>query len=129
MAPAFSPGLSAWWQAPTPAAGEPPADRSCIRRPSVPSSPPKRSLDARTPAVEHHGTDEPREGNYMRRFMPLAALVLLPLLLPAGQLAAHATTELEGVPSFGHVFVIVGENTDLSQLNKNSAPYQTKVIK
>ena len=65
----------------------------------------------------------------MRRFMPLAALVLLPLLLPAGQLAAHATSGLEGVPSFGHVFVIVGENTDLSQLNKNSAPYQTKVIK
>ena len=64
----------------------------------------------------------------MRRLIPLATLAFLPLLLPAGQVAAHASTGLEGVPSFGHVFVIIGENTDLSQLNKNSAPYQTGFI-
>jgi hypothetical protein len=65
-----------------------------------------------------------------RRLIPLAALVLLPMFLsPTGELAAHATPRLEGVPSFGHVFVIIGENTELSQLNKNSAPYQTGFIK
>ena len=65
-----------------------------------------------------------------RRLIPLAALAVLPLFLqPAAQLSAHATPGLEGVPSFGHVFVIIGENTDLSQLNKNSAPYQTGFIK
>ena len=65
-----------------------------------------------------------------RRLAPLAALALLPMfLVPAGQLSAHATAGLEGVPSFGHVFVIVGENTDLSQLTKKSAPYQTGFIR
>lgn len=65
-----------------------------------------------------------------RRLVPLASLALLPMfLLPAGQISAQATPALEGVPSFGHVFVIIGENTDLSQLNKNSAPYQTGFIK
>lgn len=65
-----------------------------------------------------------------RRLIPLAALALLPMfLLSGGQLAAHATTRLEDVPAFGHVFVIIGENTDLSQLNKNSAPYQTGYIR
>ena len=64
-----------------------------------------------------------------RRIVPFAVLALLPLImLPAGQLSAHATAGLEGVPSFGHVFVIIGENTELSQLNKNSAPYQTGSI-
>ena len=65
-----------------------------------------------------------------RRLVPLAALLLLPMfLLPAGQVSAQATPALEGVPAFGHVFVIIGENTELSQLNKNSAPYQTGFIK
>ena len=65
-----------------------------------------------------------------RRLFPLAVLAWLPMLLvPVAQLSARATTGLEGVPSFGHVFVIVGENTDLSQLNKNSAPYQTGFIR
>jgi phosphatidylinositol-3-phosphatase len=29
----------------------------------------------------------------------------------------------EGVPGFGHVFVIIGENTELGQVNKSNAPY------
>src|SRR5438093_8761599 len=37
---------------------------------------------------------------------------------------ARAATGLEGVPAFGHVFLIVGENTSLSELNKTNAPYQ-----
>jgi hypothetical protein len=36
---------------------------------------------------------------------------------------ATATASLEGVPQFGHVFVIIGENTDYSHLNSTNAPY------
>ena len=35
----------------------------------------------------------------------------------------------EGVPQFGHVFLIVGENTNYSQLNKNTAPYLIGTVK
>src|ERR1700675_5124255 len=35
---------------------------------------------------------------------------------------------LEGVPAFGNVFLIIGENTTYSQLNKNSAPYMTGTL-
>jgi hypothetical protein len=54
----------------------------------------------------------------------IAAVAMLPAAAPA-----TATTGLEGVPSFGHVFLIVGENTSLSALNKNSAPYQVGWVK
>jgi hypothetical protein len=48
--------------------------------------------------------------------------------LLAGMLAfttgpAAAAGGAEGVPSLNHVFVIIGENTQLSQLNKNNSPY------
>ena len=36
---------------------------------------------------------------------------------------AGASGGAEGVPALGHVFVIVGENTPLSQLNMGNAPY------
>src|SRR5213593_2440682 len=48
-----------------------------------------------------------------------AMSLLAPALAPA-----RAATGLEGVPAFGHVFLIVGENTSLSELNKTNAPYQ-----
>jgi phosphatidylinositol-3-phosphatase len=54
----------------------------------------------------------------------IAAVAWLPAVAPA-----TAATPLEGVPSFGHVFLIVGENTSLSELNKNSAPYQVGWLK
>src|SRR5437867_3242725 len=41
---------------------------------------------------------------------------------------AQASAGLEGVPSFGHVFVIVGENTELSQLNSKNAPYLLNTV-
>jgi hypothetical protein len=59
----------------------------------------------------------------MLRRATLAAMIAAVAMLPAAA-PATATTGLEGVPSFGHVFLIVGENTSLSELNKNSAPYQ-----
>ena len=48
--------------------------------------------------------------------------------LIAGSVAATATLVaaaggIEGVPALNHVFVIIGENTQLSQLNKNNSPY------
>jgi hypothetical protein len=55
----------------------------------------------------------------------LASLVALPLLALVTSVApAHATGGAEGVPAFSHVFLIVGENTSLSQLTDNNAPYQ-----
>ena len=58
-----------------------------------------------------------------RRFRSLALLALVPMIASV-TLPAHAATGLEGVPAFGNVFVIVGENTSLSDLNKTNAPFQ-----
>ena len=62
----------------------------------------------------------------------LVAAALAGLALLVGVLSASAgatTTALEGVPAFNHVFVIVGENTELGQINKSDAPYLTGTIK
>jgi hypothetical protein len=64
----------------------------------------------------------------LRRTTIAAVFATLPLVLLAVA-PAHAAPGLEGVPSFGHVFVIIGENTGLSHLNKNSAPYQIGFIR
>src|SRR5689334_23736052 len=56
----------------------------------------------------------------------LAGLVVTVALL-AGSASAGATT-VEGVPAFGHVFVIIGENTELGQLNKSNAPFLTGTV-
>jgi phosphatidylinositol-3-phosphatase len=40
-----------------------------------------------------------------------------------GNTGQASRTALEGVPRFGHVFVIVGENTTYSHLNTTNAPY------
>lgn len=53
----------------------------------------------------------------------LAACLPAISLIPAGQAQAGA------VASFGHVFVIVGENTPLSQINSANAPYITGTLK
>jgi hypothetical protein len=56
----------------------------------------------------------------------LASLLALPLLALVTSVApAHATGGAEGVPAFSHVFLIVGENANYSQLTENNAPYQT----
>jgi hypothetical protein len=61
-----------------------------------------------------------------RRALPLLAIVPLIATLTA---PANAATGLEGVPAFGHVFVIVGENTSLSDLNQTNAPFQLGTVK
>jgi acid phosphatase len=52
--------------------------------------------------------------------------------LPPGRaaaLTAAADTAADGtVPAFGHVFVIVGENKSLSQINSSNAPYITNTL-
>jgi hypothetical protein len=53
----------------------------------------------------------------------LTALAATALLLVAIPTATATATRVEGVPQFGHVFVIVGENTELGQINKSNAPF------
>lgn len=48
---------------------------------------------------------------------------------PAATTATTATTKTEGVPAFGHVFTIIGENTELGQVNKTNAPYLIGTLK
>jgi hypothetical protein len=42
---------------------------------------------------------------------------------------ARADAGLEGVPAFGHVFVIIGENTEATQINKSNAPFLLGTVK
>ncbi len=55
----------------------------------------------------------------------LALLITLVLIwtaaLPA--IAAKQPAKIEGVPRFGNVFIIVGENTEITQVNAQNTPY------
>jgi hypothetical protein len=64
----------------------------------------------------------------MRRCL---AVVVGFVLSAAWTASAGATTppSTDGVPQFGNVFVIIGENTELSALTKNNAPYLLGTIK
>jgi len=58
----------------------------------------------------------------------MRARLLLGAIVAAGGLAALVQTSAagrgaEGVPRFGHVFVIIGENTDYQHLTPTKAPY------
>jgi hypothetical protein len=55
-----------------------------------------------------------------------AATFLIGLGDPA---AASVNTSLEGVPSFGHVFVIVGENKEITRIKATNAPYIIGTLK
>jgi len=57
------------------------------------------------------------------------AVTLGVLLLGIWPAAAGSATGIEGVPAFGHVFVIVGENTELGQINKSNAPFMLGTVK
>jgi len=63
----------------------------------------------------------------MRRAFRVASttMVAVALTLPAGVSSATraAPTTQEGVPAFGHVFLIIGENTTYSHLKLSNAPY------
>jgi phosphatidylinositol-3-phosphatase len=77
------------------------------------------------------------------RIAPALALALAASLLSLAAAATGASaaaaapgtsptapaTRLEGVPAFGHVFVIIGENTTYSHLTATNAPYLLGTIK
>ncbi|MGE5226258.1 MAG: alkaline phosphatase family protein [Planctomycetaceae bacterium] len=56
----------------------------------------------------------------------LAALALSGILLPVSGPPAIASG---GVPSLSRVFVIVGENTEITKVNANSMPYLTRELR
>ena len=59
----------------------------------------------------------------MRRLIVAAIATACAIVAPVPSQAAN------GVPAFSHVFVIVGENTSLSQLTMKNATYQLSQIK
>ncbi len=63
----------------------------------------------------------------MRRSLRFAAAVVavLAVIVPGSASSATPTApaSLEGVPVFGHVFLIIGENTTFSHLKLTNAPY------
>jgi len=65
------------------------------------------------------------------RVRPIRGLVALPTLLLLGLAVtpARASDPLESVPAFGNVFVIMGENTELGQINMTNAPYLLGTLK
>ena len=68
------------------------------------------------------------KGNWFSRqtrriAISVAALSAACLSLYAAGAGAAPPASLEGVPTFGHVFVIMGENTELGQINQKDAPY------
>jgi phosphatidylinositol-3-phosphatase len=62
------------------------------------------------------------------RFRIWLASLLGVLLIFASSGPARAQG-LEGVPSFGHVFVIVGENAEITQVNKINSPFLLGTVK
>ena len=63
------------------------------------------------------------------RLVLLALAAIVALLAMTGAAPAAATGGAEGVPALSHVFVIIGENTQLSQLNTGNAPYLLGTLK
>ena len=62
-----------------------------------------------------------------RLYQSLAAgLIALAAATPA---PASAANRVEGVPHFGHVFVIIGENTDYSHVDSTNAPYLMSTLR
>jgi hypothetical protein len=72
----------------------------------------------------------------MKRLFPLAAATALAIAAPnvatiriAQAAATSSQNSTEGVPAFGHVFLIIGENTTYSHLNTTNAPYLLGTIR
>ena len=67
-------------------------------------------------------------------FVPVLALAagMTAAVAPASPASGHvrsAAARGEGVPAFGHVFLIIGENTTYSHLKASNAPFLTGVIR
>jgi hypothetical protein len=72
-----------------------------------------------------NGLNDPRRSIMLRFTLWLKIIAILPTTLAICMGAAHGAPprDPEGVPSLDKVFIIVGENTPLSQLNNTNAPY------
>ena len=62
-----------------------------------------------------------------RRFLNVLVVVLA--LVAVGGTSAAAAPPGEGVPRLGHVFVIIGENTDYSHVTATNSPYMIGTLK
>ena len=72
------------------------------------------------------GTEErdPRHGHSVPRHTRRVRMLLLTLALAAAVVALPAAADrVEGVPSFGPVFVLIGENTDYQHLDATDSRY------
>jgi len=56
-------------------------------------------------------------------------LVALALQAPAVQASVPRAARADGVPRFGNVFMIIGENTTYGQVTKNTSPYLVNQFK
>ena len=65
----------------------------------------------------------------MRARLLLAATAAVVLGLATLAQASAAGGGDDGVPRFGHVFVLIGENTDYQHLTPTNAPYLTTVVR
>ena len=62
--------------------------------------------------------------------MPTRSVLILAALLAVGMASATQAPAagVDGVPGFGHVFLIVGENTSFRQVSPRNAPYLTGTV-
>ena len=61
--------------------------------------------------------------------LPRSVLILAALLAVGMACATQARAAgVDGVPGFGHVFLIVGENTSFRQVSPRNAPYLTGTV-
>src|SRR5579862_1473941 len=60
----------------------------------------------------------------IRRLSILLSVGALALVLPSNGIAGN-----EGVPHFGHVFLIIGENTDYTHINSTNTPFLTSTVR
>src|SRR6476646_10731134 len=76
--------------------------------------------------MQGEATGVHRRQTFTWRAVAVALLLALLALGPAGTGSAYSApgvAAMEGVPRFGHVFLIIGENTTYSHLTTTNAPY------
>jgi phosphoesterase family protein len=71
----------------------------------------------------------PRFGVMSVPVLALAAGMIAALAVPASGFARAAGNPGEGLPAFGHVFLIIGENTTYSHLKTANAPFLMGVLR
>ena len=75
-----------------------------------------------------YGSRPPRARKLSVLLVPLLGAVLVALWSSPGRAVTPAATT-EAVPAFGHVFTIIGENTEIGQVNKTNSPYLMGTVK